>query len=526
VNSAEAEWGGGASSGSGRRFKLLEVVGRGSFGDVYLAEQHSGAGFRRKVVLKVLNEDVARIRGAGRRMRDEARVLGLLSHRHIVAVHDLVKFDDRWAILMDYVPGADLERILEALDAVRGTFPVAAALEVGAAIFDALDFAWNADDGKGGKLAVIHRDIKPSNVRLTADGDMKVLDFGVARFSHEARECETRTTAWIGTERYMSPERLLREGDTQAGDVYATASTVVELILGHPMGRTPIVPERHATYVDEALARIRPRIDAEPHVVARVITALSRALRADPGLRPEAKELSRELEALAKRVRGPGLREFARELVPKVDTLLGSAPVPASGLLIEGTGTSGPGAAEESGTVDPANAAVEASFFEQPADRPRRYGWFSTFLAATAAAACSLGALFVGTAAALGDEVWAWIPMLEISALSADPLAAIPIPSWKGIGLDPEILASPDGRMAEVVASEGAAVTLEGASYLRVTCGGSSVMGAEAVRVVNPGGWCVVEAEWLGDTYRTELVVEPGGRFVCMVERGALGCSR
>ena len=503
-----------AITSSGRRFRLIEIVGRGVFGDVYLAEQQSGAGFRRKVVLKILNDEVARRRNVARRMRDEARVLGLQSHRHIVSVHDLVQIGDRWAILMDWVPGADLEHVLEALRTVRGVFPPSAALEVGAAIFDALDFASNATDGRGSQLTIVHRDIKPSNVRLTPDGDVKVLDFGIARFSYDAREAETRTSAWIGTERYMSPERLLRESETFAGDVYAAASTVVELILGEPMGRSPITADAHHAWVDAALARIRPRIDAETHVVGRVMTALSRALRADPALRPEARELSRELESLSRRVRGPSLKAFARELVPRVDVLLGSGPTPVSGSWIERTDSNDPApsiaSSSDSELADPFfDAPVEAAILPP---RPRRQGgWFATLLAANVAVFCSLGALFLVAAATLGDEIWGWMP---------------PIGLPEAIGMVAGADLAEVAPTLSVPSLSGAAVRFPDATALVIRCGEVSARGTSSARLdAFPIGSCTVSATWLGETRQIELHLDGQHDVRCAVTDGALGCA-
>ena len=183
----------------GRKFHLKERLGAGAFGEVYLAEQDSGAGFTRRMALKVLHTHTKGFAEAGRRMRDEARILGRLSHRNIVTVLDLVRLGEQWAVVMDYVPGIDLDRVIEALEKTGEYFPVPAALEVGAAVCDALDAAFHADDGKGGTLAVLHRDIKPSNILLTRDGDVKVLDFGVARVNLETRE--SKTGMRVGTER-------------------------------------------------------------------------------------------------------------------------------------------------------------------------------------------------------------------------------------------------------------------------------------------------------------------------------------
>jgi eukaryotic-like serine/threonine-protein kinase len=537
------------TSGPGRRFNLLELIGRGSYGAVYLAEQHSGAGFRKKVALKLLNDEVARMPSAGRRMRDEARVLGLLSHRHIVAVHDLVRVDDRYAILMEWVPGADLEHLIEALQVIGATMPVGASLEVGSAIYDALDFAASAIDGDGGPLGVIHRDIKPGNIRLSVDGDVKVLDFGGARFSLDARETATGSGAWIGTERYMAPERLLQQGDTAAGDVYATAATVIELILGRPLGRTPLDPVGHQAMIDECLALVRARIDATPDTVDRVIAALGGALSHDASLRPSARDLRFELEKLASLVGGPTLQQFAREFVSRIDEILGRFPLPVSGTLVEG--------ATELEVV--ANS-VEGSL---PAPQPTARHRLLPILALTAAIAGAFGAVVLGVAAvAVGGEVarreGAPRVPAKIEELSPDPVVlgfasdappeprapvrierrvapevvppAVPVRPKRPAPPRPRPAPSVQEPVAEVAAErpriDRTVVALKDASRIEVTCRDVSASGTASVRIMDfPAGPCTVAAEWLGTDYSTQITVHEAASWLCRVQDGSLQCS-
>ena len=212
----------------GRRFELHERIGVGAFGEVYLATVKSTAGFSRKVALKLLHPARFGDDDATRRIRDEARVLGRLHHPNIVTVLDLVRLEHQWAVVMEYVEGADLERTLQALTRAGRAFPPAAALELVADVADALDAAYNAEGGRGRPLRVVHRDIKPANIRLTPNGDVKILDFGIAR-GRNRREAETGSYV-IGTQRYMAPERIAGADYSFDSDVWSLGLTLVEAV--------------------------------------------------------------------------------------------------------------------------------------------------------------------------------------------------------------------------------------------------------------------------------------------------------
>ncbi|HNC97768.1 MAG TPA: serine/threonine-protein kinase, partial [Myxococcota bacterium] len=157
-----------------RELEFLKVLGAGGFGEVYLANLHGRDRFVRRVAVKLLLEE-HKSEELLRRHRDEARLLGLLHHDHIVQVLELTEIEGRPAVVMEYVQGVDLAEILEAGE----KFTQRAALEVVRAVASALDAAWSSGSPVDGRpLRVIHRDIKPANVLLTASGSVKVLDFG------------------------------------------------------------------------------------------------------------------------------------------------------------------------------------------------------------------------------------------------------------------------------------------------------------------------------------------------------------
>jgi serine/threonine protein kinase len=110
----------------GRRYQILGVLGRGGFGTVYRADLLGEGSFVRPVALKVLNADMEDVATVAERLRDEARLLGRIRHRAVVHVDGLVRLDDRWTIVMEYVDGADLGRVLEQ----HGRFPPRPAFEI------------------------------------------------------------------------------------------------------------------------------------------------------------------------------------------------------------------------------------------------------------------------------------------------------------------------------------------------------------------------------------------------------------
>ncbi len=241
----------------GRRFELVKTLGVGSFGSVYLAEMQSAGGFKRRVALKLLNASWDAASDASRRLRDEARLLGRLQHRHIVRVDDLLRLDGRWALLMEYVAGIDLESIVVPPQTAASIppLPTRAALEIVIAVASALRAAADSLDSDGKPLSVVHRDIKPSNIRLTAESDVKVLDFGVARATFEGRESKTERVRY-GSIGYMAPERLLGGDETTAGDVFSLGVVLYELVLRKTYGRSELGPDPQVAQVARASAEL------------------------------------------------------------------------------------------------------------------------------------------------------------------------------------------------------------------------------------------------------------------------------
>ncbi|TVQ92703.1 MAG: serine/threonine protein kinase [Deltaproteobacteria bacterium] len=559
-----------SSSSSGRRFHLRRLLGAGAFGEVYLAEMISSGDFRRRVAIKLLHADVAQNRGAAQRMRDEARILGRLSHRNIVSVLDLIKLEDRWAVIMDYVPGADLEQVLERCVKLQRATPLGAVFEVGAAVARALHAAWSTDDGEGNPLKVVHRDIKPSNIRLTPDGEVKVLDFGVARVEMDTREAATREVGWIGTERYMAPERIMMLGDTPAGDVYALGASLVELILGAPLGRTPVLPDKHRPLIDEAMSKIEVRLNGHP-ATAEVIETLRSTLHDEPERRASAAELAKSFPRLARRLGGGSLAEFAGELVPPlieqgssevVDQVLSEEPTTAGAMsTLALPDEVGPPDAEDqpakrgallglvlgggaavavagggvlvlllavivglwlSFSVAPIEPSVEPSEIERVEEPP-------VLTEPASPQELSGSPEPPGSASEGSDEVdeagGASEPVDERESAPATEAEGAPVAS-PSKPTPAKVLSSPPEIPADAPRVRSAKVLFAEASSLSVTCGDRHGSGSSSVALRNaPAGPCVVRATWLGEAVETTIQLEEPTVFTCAMQGEEMSCA-
>jgi serine/threonine-protein kinase len=288
-----------------RSLTFTHTIGAGAFGTVYKADLTTDQGFRRQVAVKVILADHAEKEMFITRMRDEARLLGLLQGDHILKVIDLLSVNERDAIIMEYIEGIDLA------DAIKSKQlpPFRAVMEIGAMVAGTLDRAHAAQHPHSGEdLGVVHRDVKPANVMLTASGNLKLLDFGIAQARFAARESQTGQMV-LGTLNYMAPDYIISGEVTPAIDVYGLGLTLFELVTGEVYGQPTLREDRH----NQRLAERLELIGNEPTELKRLI---GRMLHWEPESRPSCSECEQSLLMIADETRGPGLRRYAAEIVP------------------------------------------------------------------------------------------------------------------------------------------------------------------------------------------------------------------
>ncbi|MGW2544059.1 Stk1 family PASTA domain-containing Ser/Thr kinase [Kitasatospora sp. NPDC001574] len=250
----------------GGRYELGGVLGRGGMAEVYLGHD---TRLGRSVAVKTLRADMARDPSFQARFRREAQSAASLNHPAIVAVYDTGEdYIDGISIpyiVMEYVEGSTLRELLHS---GRRLLPERA-LEMTIGILQALEYSHRA--------GIVHRDIKPANVMLTRQGNVKVMDFGIARAMGDAGMTMTQTSAVIGTAQYLSPEQAKGEQVDARSDLYSTGCLLYELLTVRPpfVGDSPVaVAYQHVREEAQPPSVFDPEV--RPEVDAIVLKALAK----------------------------------------------------------------------------------------------------------------------------------------------------------------------------------------------------------------------------------------------------------
>ncbi|MGE3843337.1 MAG: serine/threonine-protein kinase [Vicinamibacterales bacterium] len=266
------------------RYRVIHLLGAGGMAEVFLAHDPR---LGRDVAIKVLGEQLVNRPGYRAFLQREARAVARLNHPHIVQVYDVIEFRERVCLVEEYVKGSSLSDRLR-----QGPLPLNETIRLAAQITAAMVHA----HGRG----VLHCDLKPSNVLLTAAGDAKVVDFGLARPLSDATDADrdlgasaTLIENGAGTPAYMAPEQHGRRPLDARSDIYSFGVMLAEMVTGHrPIGPWPQTP---ASPSDETTHEWHPVSEGVPVRLAPIIT---RALALDPANRYQsALELLADLES-------------------------------------------------------------------------------------------------------------------------------------------------------------------------------------------------------------------------------------
>ena len=265
---------------SGSRFGNYEIVrhiGGGGMAQIYLAKTGGLAGFEKHLALKVINADLAEDERFIQMLIDEAKLTVGLTHINIAQVFDLGQVDGCYFIAMEFVDGLDVLELVNGLHALREKVPVVAAAFIGRQIASGLHYAHGRADPQGNALNIVHRDISPQNILVSREGEVKVVDFGIAK----AAGMQVKTQAGVikGKVHYMAPEQVHGKPADARSDIFSTGIVLWEMLTSKMVYSGDNVRELVAKVRQ---AEILAPSSVRPEVPRELDEVVLRALAPDP----------------------------------------------------------------------------------------------------------------------------------------------------------------------------------------------------------------------------------------------------
>jgi serine/threonine protein kinase len=278
-------------SESQQRYRVIERLESGGMAEVFRAESEGLQGFRKQVAIKRVLPHLSSKKKFISMFLDEARLSAQLSHSNCVQVFDIGVGDNAFFIVMEFVDGANLKAIIEHIKKHGRDFPVEAAVYIALEICKGLAYAHELTDPNGVPLYIVHRDMSPPNVLVTKHGEIKIVDFGLAKANSQLEKSEPGIIK--GKFSYLSPEAAMGQDVDARTDVFAVGIILWELLAGQRL----FLGDTDFQTVKKVQAAQVPSITAinkkVPPELERIIV---RALARDPGQRyPTARSLGVEL---------------------------------------------------------------------------------------------------------------------------------------------------------------------------------------------------------------------------------------
>ncbi|MBA3455574.1 MAG: serine/threonine protein kinase, partial [Deltaproteobacteria bacterium] len=254
------------------KYFLTEKLATGGMAEIYLAKIVGPGGFEKQLVIKQIHPKLTGQRHFVDLFVAEAKTLVTLAHGNIVPVYELGVVDDTYFIAMEYIDGPTLYRLTEMVARRAGRIAPAVAAWITARILEGLDYAHRKGEG------VIHRDLSPRNVMLSRDGEVKLVDFGIAVTLGNAGEEDSPQSAPTGSFPYMSPEQVRKEQLTAQTDLFSVGVLLWEMLVGHRLFARNDPDETLAAVTDGDI----PTPSSEhPEIPAKLDEIVMRALERD-----------------------------------------------------------------------------------------------------------------------------------------------------------------------------------------------------------------------------------------------------
>jgi eukaryotic-like serine/threonine-protein kinase len=261
------------------RYQLVDRLATGGMAELFVATAPGEHGFQKKVVIKRLLPHLSADETYKAMFIDEAKLTARLVHPKIAQTFELGKVDEVLYIAMEHVDGVDVLALLREFAARRRRVEPRLAAWIAHEVLDALDYAHNLAEDDGKSRGIVHRDISPSNVLLSARGDVKLVDFGIARAIDPARANKSKSGTLKGKYGYMSPEQVIELPLDGRSDVFSVGVVLAELLTGRRLFAAANELDVLLMVRDAKLHRLdKYGADLEPGLDVIVRKALKKAL--------------------------------------------------------------------------------------------------------------------------------------------------------------------------------------------------------------------------------------------------------
>ncbi len=212
-------------------YTLQELIARGGMAEIFRATMPGVGGFEKTVAIKKILPHLAENDEYMTMLIDEARIIVSINHANIAQVYDLGEIDGDYYIAMEYIHGIDLSTMVKELKDSNQTFPVEHALFIASGIAAGLHVAHNKCDDSGRPINIVHRDVSPHNILISFAGDVKIIDFGVAKA--RGKEAHTQLGVIKGKLLYMAPEQAMAKELDGRADLFAMGLILYRMLTNH-----------------------------------------------------------------------------------------------------------------------------------------------------------------------------------------------------------------------------------------------------------------------------------------------------
>ncbi len=273
------------------KYLLLERINVGGMAEIFIAKSFGVEGFERILAIKKILPTMAEDDEFIRMFIDEARISAQLNHANIVHIHELGRNDDNYFIAMEYVAGRDVRTLIETYRRRRETMPTAQAVFIASKMCEGLDYAHRRKDARGQPLQIIHRDVSPQNILISYEGEVKIIDFGIAKAANRTQK--TQAGILKGKFGYMSPEQVRGQPIDRRSDVFAVGVILYEMLTGEKL----FVGESDFSTLEKVRsAEVPLPTQFNPSISPGLERVLLKALARDPEARYQwASELQEDL---------------------------------------------------------------------------------------------------------------------------------------------------------------------------------------------------------------------------------------